>query len=113
MPEIKEVELQAQIMNYLKSKGILVWRMPQGGVRRKSGAVAKSPIAGFPDIAGLYLGRFFAFEIKLKTGKASAQQNAWINVLCANGAFADIVRSLKDVVTILDRIKEEFQLDHM
>ncbi len=98
---MSETEIQAQILQYLKAKNILHWRMPLGAVRRKGGVMAKSPIAGFPDIAGIYKGRFFALEVKAKAGKLSSPQAEWIQELNYAGAFAVVVRSVHDVINAL------------
>lgn len=98
---MSEAQIQSQILEYLKGRKILHWRMPLGAVRRKGGVMAKSPIAGFPDIAGMYKGSFFALEIKAKKGIVSPAQVAWIRDLRDNGAFAAVVRSLDEAIEFL------------
>ncbi len=97
---MSESEIQSQILEYLKAKNILHWRMPIDGVRTGKGR-RKSPIAGFPDIAGIYKGRFFALEVKAKDGKLNSFQAEWIQELNYAGAFAVVVRSVHDVINAL------------
>lgn len=100
----RESVLLAQILRYLEMRRILHWRMPVQGVMRSSrGRVSfsKSPIAGFPDIAGIYQGVFFAIEVKTSKGKASDLQLGWIRNILDAGGVAGVVRSLADVDEIL------------
>ncbi len=96
-----EAQIHSQIQDYLKARKIVYWRMPVGLPRKAGGIRGKSPLTGFPDIAGLYCGRFFALEIKVEKGKVSDQQETWIRNLLDNGAFVSVVRSLDDAIGFL------------
>lgn len=110
----RESVLLAQILRYLEMRRILHWRMPVQGVMRSSrGRVSfsKSPIAGFPDIAGVHCGVFFALEVKTSKGKVSELQRAWLVDLNNAGARADVVRDLLDVDAILGGIESRARLE--
>lgn len=61
----------------------------------------KNPLKGFPDIAGVLKrrdrGRFFAIELKTKTGKLSPEQIMWAMELEQSGAAVAVVRSIEDL----------------
>lgn len=113
--KIKEREsvILAQILRYLEMRRILHWRMPVQGVMRSSrGRVSfsKSPIAGFPDIAGIHHGMFFALEVKTSSGKVSDLQDAWLRDLNSAGGYACVVRSLADADHALETVKHRAKL---
>jgi hypothetical protein len=72
--------------------------------------MAKSPIAGFPDIAGIYKERFFALEVKGDNGKLSPSQVQWISSLNTAGAFASVVRSVEDTIDVLMMIEKDTRI---
>lgn len=107
IPE-KESVILAQILRYLEMRRIVHWRMPVQGVMhsgRHGVSFSKSPIAGFPDIAGLHRGTFFAVEVKTSKGKVSDLQAHWIGILNGAGGCASVVRSLIDVDELLVEIE--------
>ena len=57
--------------------------------------------AGIPDIIACVRGRFFAFEVKTATGKATPLQKATLQKILASGGTAAVVRSLDEVRAIL------------
>ena len=57
--------------------------------------------AGIPDIIACVNGRFFAFEVKTTSGKATALQKATLQKILASGGTAEIVRSVDEVRAIL------------
>jgi Holliday junction resolvase len=57
--------------------------------------------AGIPDIIACVRGRFFAFEVKTATGKATALQKATLQKILASGGTAAVVRSVDEVRAIL------------
>ena len=59
--------------------------------------------AGIPDIIACAKGRFFAFEVKTATGKATPLQKATLQKILASGGTAEIVRSVDEVRAILAR----------
>ena len=57
--------------------------------------------AGIPDIIACAKGRFFAFEVKTATGKATPLQETTIRKILAAGGTAAVVRSVDEVRAIL------------
>ena len=57
--------------------------------------------AGIPDIIACVEGRFFAFEVKTATGKATPLQKATIQKILSSGGTAAIVRSVDEVRAII------------
>ena len=57
--------------------------------------------AGIPDVICCLDGRFFAFEVKTATGKATPLQKATLQKILASGGTAAVVRSLDEVRAIL------------
>ena len=57
--------------------------------------------AGIPDIIACVNGRFFAFEVKTTSGKATALQKATLQKILASGGTAAVVRSVDEVRAIL------------
>ena len=53
--------------------------------------------AGIPDIIACIDGRFFAFEVKTTTGKATPLQETTIRKILAAGGTALVVRSVDEV----------------
>lgn len=103
-----EADLTRLVFDWLKLRSIFAWRMPIGPVihRQVRGGRTnehwkKSPLRGFPDIAGVlrraHPGRLFAIELKREGGKVTPEQVAWITDLQAAGAACAVVRSLEEL----------------
>jgi len=58
--------------------------------------------AGIPDIIACVNGRFYAFEVKTETGKATELQKATIRKIQRAGGTAVIVRSVSEVRAVLN-----------
>ncbi len=97
----REQITQRAIMDWLKAKEVLHWRQHLGAVRVK-GARIKNPMKGFPDIAGIRLGRLFTIEVKVGDGRFSMEQVAWMNKLTQHGALYIIATSVEDVARALE-----------
>lgn len=101
---VKESELQRACLDWLKAHKITAWRMPIGPVKHSRGGRdvwSKSPLKGFPDIAGVLKvktpGRFFVIELKSAKGTLRQEQKAWILKLQAAGAAVAVVRSIEEL----------------
>ena len=57
--------------------------------------------AGIPDIISCVNGKFFAFEVKTATGKATPLQETTIRKILAAGGTAAVVRSVDEVRTLI------------
>ena len=104
----RESDLQSAAMRFLKSYGILHWRMPVGPVVHRFGKGSsvkeiwkKNPLKGFPDVAGVftkkYPGRFFVLEFKTEKGRLTPEQEAWIDNLARAGCACGVVRKIDDL----------------
>lgn len=101
----READLLAAVFDWLKIRGIFAWRMPIGPVMRGGGKTkiqySKSPIKGFPDIAGVLRrrdrGRLFVLELKTSKGELTPEQVKWLIDLQAAGAAGAVVRSIDDL----------------
>lgn len=104
----KEADLQRAVFDWLKIRGILAWRMPIGPVIHrtvKNGRTTehwkKSPLKGFPDIAGVLRRRrrgvLFVLELKAGKRELTPEQVAWMVDLQASGAAGAVIRSIADL----------------
>lgn len=94
-----EIEIQSEILGWLKRHGVWHVRIPNGGVRH-AGIRKKNPLAGLPDIMGVLPGtegRLFMIEVKSKDGKLSETQAEVISDLRHEGVLVIVARQLSDV----------------
>jgi len=100
--QMKESDLLSYSLKYLKSKGILHWRVANGPVMHTIGKrviYKPSPIKGMPDIAGLMpCGRFFAIELKSEKGRLSPEQIDWIKRINNSNGIAVVIRTTNELV---------------
>lgn len=99
---MKESELLSFALQRLRQSGLVAWRVPNGPVMHSTNGgqkvFKKSPIKGFPDIAGvLPNGKFFAIELKTEKGRLSPEQLEWITRLNMSGAMAIVLRSREEI----------------
>ncbi len=98
---MKEADLLSYALTCLKQSGLVYWRVPNGPVVHSIGNKQirkKSPIQGFPDIAGVFpSGKFFAIELKTDKGRLSSEQVEWITKLNMSGAMAIVLRSKDEI----------------
>lgn len=102
-PEASEDVIHVSILDYLDTvlpKGATpAWHTPNGG-KRNIGTARKMKAfgtrAGFPDLAFLWQGKFYALEVKTSTGKQRQTQKDWEKYITDAGGFYAIVRSIDD-----------------
>lgn len=83
-----EKDIVAGILRFLKTvPGCFAWKT-HGGVYGT---------AGIPDIIACVNGRFFAFEVKTASGKATQLQQATVRKILSAGGTALVVRSVDEV----------------
>lgn len=90
---MKEADIVRKIMNYLKS-------VPECFAWKEHGGMYGT--AGIPDIIACYHGGFIAFEVKTKSGKVTALQEATMQKIRKAGGQAFVVRSLEEVKSIFE-----------
>lgn len=94
---MKENELIVKIRNYLKGvDGLFFWK-EHGG---------QYSTAGIPDIIVCYRGRFIAFEVKAGNNKPTVLQAITIKQIIKAGGYAMVVRSLDEVMQVIEAFKE-------
>lgn len=106
--DLKEADILKSILEYLSYRDVLAWRVPgQGNVYTKNGEIhfRRSSTVGFPDIACLFKGVFICLEVKTKKGVISKYQKHWIDTLNDHGAIARVVRSVDNVIKILEEVE--------
>ena len=95
----KETLIQAEILKYLRSKGVFAWRQNNGGIwDAKLGMYrTHTGMKGVPDIIAVYHGRFIGVEIKSEKGKMSPDQFIFRERLLEAGGLYILARSVADV----------------
>lgn len=96
---MKEVEIQSQILSYLKEKGCWFRRIPVGAVAH-GGKRKRSPLAGLPDIMVIIPSqgsRLCFIEVKTKVGRLSPIQESTMAELRELGVMVILARSVADV----------------
>jgi Holliday junction resolvase len=107
--KIKESEVQKLILDYLRLKGCLVFKVNNGGVYiRSRDCYMKSPMKGISDIVGLTKkGQFLAIEVKkrgktpCKDGKPSSEQLEFLAQVKQRKGIGILAYSLDDVIEII------------
>ena len=88
-----EKTIQRKILTYLRSRNDCVaFKVAQGPYSQK----------GISDIICCCRGKFYAFEVKTVTGRATPLQKQFISRVNIAGGVASIVRSVDDVKAILE-----------
>jgi hypothetical protein len=115
-PEPTEAEIQRGILSYLQSLRIRAWRVNSGAFKAvgRGGAerlVWCTSAKGHSDIAGILPGgRALFIECKRRTGELRPDQEAFLDMVNAEGALGFVARSLEDVQAAL---QSEGVLDDM
>ena len=97
---LKETDIQAAILDYLRLKGRFFWRNNSGAFKTERGGFYRIGTPGAPDIIGCFHGTFVGLEVKTATGKLSDDQKAFAAVVRANGGQYHVVRSIEDVIDL-------------
>lgn len=101
--EATEKEIQHGILDYLRMKGIFVWRNNTGAFKVGDRFI-RTGMKGLPDILGvLQGGKLLAIEVKRESGRVSPEQEEVLLRLKNAGAVAFVARSLDDVISNLLR----------
>lgn len=92
-----------EIMLYLASNSILIFRNNVGTAKTVSGEFIKFGLCvGSSDLIGILKdGRFLAIECKTEKGRATPEQINFINAINKSGGVAGICRSVQDVKILL------------
>jgi len=105
LPKPKESDIQRAILELLAYRRIFAVRVNVGmvptGAAGKS-AWRKSTMKGMADIIGVLPGgRFLAIEVKAPGGKATAEQQEFLDAVNKAGGAAFVARSTREVEAYL------------
>ena len=94
---VKESIIQADILRWLKTTGLLFWRSNSGSLFLRGRHINLGPL-GCADISVVVppLGRFVGLEVKSAKGKVRKDQVTYAAGLTAQGGLYFIVRSVED-----------------
>ncbi len=94
---VKESVIQADILKWLRSTGLMHWRANSGSLFLRGRHINLGPL-GCADISVIIpsLGRFVGLEVKSAKGKVRPEQVAYAAGLTAQGGLYFIVRSVQD-----------------
>ncbi len=116
---ISEKDVQKQILDYLKIRGVFCWRNQTTGIydptarrfRKNSGMNGVADVLGVlpQDFCNHFeaghsyvkVGRFLAIEVKAAKGKQSLEQFAFQKAVEENGGLYILARSVDDVKSFL------------
>lgn len=94
---VKESIIQADILRWLKSTGLMFWRSNSGSLFLRGRHINLGPL-GCADISVVVppLGRFVGLEVKSAKGKVRKDQVTYAEGLTAQGGLYFLVRSVQD-----------------
>ncbi len=90
---LKEIEIQKQILDYLKLKRIFHWRSNNIAVKGRT----FTGLLGVADILALHDGIFYAIEVKNEKGQQSQPQVEFEFQVDTNGGRYILAKSVKDI----------------
>ena len=107
MREASETERQAAILDYLRLRGHLSFRLNNTPVsfvdkhgERRFRSLGKYAMKGIPDIVLINYkenGRFYGIEVKAETGRLSDEQKEFQRLCEKHGGVYIVARSIDDV----------------
>lgn len=103
---MSETDIKREIMDWLTlrtQRGMLIYWPVHLGAVKVGGARKRNPMRGHPDIAGVlsygvWLGHYFAIEVKQPGQGFSPEQMDWALKLQKAGAVYMAVTSLREVI---------------
>lgn len=96
-----EKDIQKQILDYLKIRGIFHWRNNVGAGKLQGGRFVQFGVAGAPDIFALHKGVSYGIEVKRPGKKQSELQKYFGDRMNEAGGHYQVVFSLDDVMKFL------------
>lgn len=98
-----ETSIMHRIMLALSDAGCLIWRNNTGSVKTTDGRFVKFGLCvGSADLIGIAPGgRFLAIEVKTSKGRATTEQQKFVNAVLTRGGIAGIVRSPEEALVLL------------
>lgn len=99
MRELKEREIQKQIIDYLELKKYLVVKVNNVGIRKPDGSFIPVRQKGISDLICLKEGNFIAIEVKNKNGRLTDNQVEFLDSVEDHGGTVFVARSLDEVMS--------------
>lgn len=95
----KEADIKRAIESYLKAKGCLVIPYRTTGIRTENKGWIPARRKGIADLLGLSReGKFWAIEVKAPGGRATPEQEQFLESVRSFGCKAFIAMSVDDVI---------------
>jgi len=111
---VTEQQIQQQIRLQCSRGPVRLWRNNTGTLRDQHGrpvsfglAKGSSDLIGYrtvtvtPEMVGTTVAVFCSIEVKTATGRVSAEQRQWLEVVRAAGGCAGVARSVEDAEALL------------
>jgi hypothetical protein len=94
-----EQSIQRAILEYLRWRGIPCYKHQNAGLRKPDGSDIRTHTRGVSDIIGCMpeTGRFLAIGLKRPGGKATPEQQQFIDTINGAGGLAFVARSVDEV----------------
>lgn len=92
-----EGEIQKEIIDYLRLRGALVFRMNSGSAKYN----VKLAPNGTPDILAIMINKTLWIEVKTATGESNKNQKNMHTVLKTMGQHVIVARCLNDVIKVI------------
>ena len=94
-----EQHIQKQILDYLRWKGIPCYKHQNAGIMKRDGSYIPTHTRGVSDIIGCMpkTGRFLAIEVMRPGGKATPEQQQFIEMINGAGGLAFVAHSIEEV----------------
>ena len=100
----KEHEIQTEIMNYLRAKNWMVFRMNSGAIRTERGGLVRMNPAGTSDVLAIKNGKCTFIEVKRPGNKITRLQEMKMEELSSFGANCFVATSVESVIARLEKI---------
>jgi hypothetical protein len=97
---VKEADIQAAILDYLRLKGRFFFRCNSGAFKTQHGSFIRFGTPGAPDLIGCVDGKFVGLEVKTEKGNMSEAQKTLAASLRAAGGQYHVVRSIDDLISL-------------
>jgi hypothetical protein len=111
-PKVSEKDIQTQCLAWLKLRRVMAWRQNSGAMKTAAGGYVKfSSVDGQSDIIGLLPGgKFLAVEVKSSRGQLRDNQEAFLAAVTAMGGVAGVVRSLDELIELVEPLLPQMKL---
>ena len=100
MRELKEKDIQKQVMDWLEWRGHLVVKINNVGIRKENGSFIPPRQRGISDllVCEKKTGRFCAIEVKRANGQLTIWQQNFLKDVEQRGGRAIVARNLNDII---------------